>query len=329
MAVAIEKQLQEATAPPGKRRTLRQREARLGLYLMSPTLIIVLVIVVFPLLWSILISFQRLRLIEVGTASFFQPLTLANYQRVLSSGAFWNSMVITFIYTVGSVVLAIGLGLLAVIALRKPFRGRTLVRASMLLPYVAPVVAVTFIWRTMLNPQFGIVNEFGQRFLGWERPIPFLSQARGEISLFGLEIPVPTALLTAIVFEGWRYFPFAFLFLMARLEAMSYEPEEASLVDGATPRQNFWHIVFPQLVPIIGLLAMLRTIWTFNEFDDIFLLTGGAAGTGVASVKIYTFLTVQRNVGAAAAAQSVLMALVLVALLAIYLIILRHRGERA
>ena len=327
MAVAIEKQLEEATAPPGKRRTLRERDARLGLYLISPTLIIVLVIVVFPLLWSILISFQRLRLIEVGTASFFQPLTLANYQRVLSSGAFWNSMVITFIYTVGSVVLAIGLGLLAAIALRKPFRGRTLVRASMLLPYVAPVVAVTFIWRTMLNPQFGIVNEFGQRFLGWERPIPFLSQASGEISLFGLEIPVPTALLTAIVFEGWRYFPFAFLFLMARLEAISSEPEEASLVDGATPWQNFWHIVFPQLVPIIGLLAMLRTIWTFNEFDDIFLLTGGAAGTGVASVKIYTFLTVQRNVGAAAA-QSVLMALVLVALLAVYLIILRRRGEK-
>ena len=104
-----------------------------------------------------------------------------------------------------------------------------------------------------------------------------------------------------IVFEGWRYFPFAFLFLMARLEAMSYEPEEASLVDGATPWQNFWHIVFPQLLPIIALLAMLRTIWTFNEFDDIFLLTGGAAGTGVASVKIYTFLTVQRNVGTAAA----------------------------
>ncbi|HEX5906883.1 MAG TPA: sugar ABC transporter permease [Propionibacteriaceae bacterium] len=328
MAVDLEQQLRETTQPPGKRRTLRQREARLGLYLMTPTLIIVLVIVVFPLLWSILISFQRLRLIEVGTASFFQPLTLANYQRVLASGAFWNSLVITFIYTVGSVVLAIGLGLLAAIALRKPFRGRTLVRASMLLPYVAPVVAVTFIWRTMLNPQFGIVNEFGQRFLGWDRPIPFLSQARGEISLFGLEIPVPTALLTAIVFEGWRYFPFAFLFLMARLEAMSYEPEEASLVDGATPWQNFWHIVFPQLVPIIGLLAMLRTIWTFNEFDDIFLLTGGAAGTGVASVKIYTFLTVQRNVGAAAA-QSVLMALVLVALLAIYLIILRRRGEKA
>src|SRR3954452_25614605 len=326
MAVAVEKP-QQVSPRPTRRRTLRQREARLGVWLMSPTLIIVLVIVVIPLLWSILISFQRLRRIDVVTAPLFQPLTLANYQRVLGSGAFWASLTVTFVYTVGSVVLAIGLGLLITIALRRPFRGRTFVRAAMLLPYVAPVVAVTFIWKTLLNPQFGIVNVFGQRFLGWERPIPFLSQARGEISLFGVEISVPTALLTVIIFEGWRYFPFAFLFLMARLEAMSSEPEEAALVDGATPWQNFWHIVFPQLVPIIALLAMLRTIWTFNEFDDIFLLTGGAAGTGVASVKVYTFLTVQRNVGTAAA-QSVMMALVLVAFLAVYLLVLRRRGER-
>jgi multiple sugar transport system permease protein len=308
-------------------RTLTQRDARLGLWLISPTLIIVLTIVVVPLLWSVLISFQRLRLIQVGTASVFQPLNLANYQRVLSSDAFWSSMLTTFIYTLGSVVLAIGLGLLAAMAARRPFRGRTFVRAAFLLPYVAPVVAVTFIWRTMLNPQFGIVNELGQSLFGWEKPIAFLSQARGTWDVFGLEIGIPTALLSAIAFEGWRYFPFAFLFLMARLEAMSGEAEEAAVVDGATPWQSFRFIVFPQLVPIIGLLAMLRTIWTFNEFDDIFLLTGGAAGTTVASVQIYNFLTVQRNVGASAA-QSVIMSVVLVVLLAAYLLILRRRGEK-
>ena len=129
---------------------------------MSPTLLIVLVIVVFPLLWAILMSFQRLRLIEIGRADFFRPLTLANYQRVLASDALWTSLGTTLVYTVGSVVLSISLGLLAAIAVRRPFRGRTFVRAAFLLPYVAPVVAVTFIWRTMLNPQFGIVNEFGQ-----------------------------------------------------------------------------------------------------------------------------------------------------------------------
>jgi multiple sugar transport system permease protein len=310
-----------------KRVTLIQRDARLGMWLMSPTLLVVLAIVIFPLLWSILLSFQRMRLIQIGRADFFEPLTVANYERVLGSSTFWSSLLITFIYTLGSVVLVIFLGVLAAMAVRQPFRGRTFVRAAFLLPYVAPVVAVTFIWRTMLNPQFGIVNVFGQNVLGWDEPIPFLSQARGTWDVLGLEIPVPTALLTVIVFEGWRYFPFAFLFLMARLAAMSDEPEEAALVDGATPWQSFRFIVLPQLVPIISLLAVLRTIWTFNEFDDIFLLTGGAAGTNVASVQIYNYLTVQRNVGQAAA-QSVIMALVLIAMLAVYLLILRRRGER-
>ena len=316
-----------ATTAPRKRRTLTQRDARLGLTLISPTLLIVLVIVVFPLLWSILMSFQRLRLIEIGRADFLRPLTLANFERVIGSGVLWTSLSTTLVYTIGSVVLSISLGLIAAMAVRKPFRGRTFVRAAFLLPYVAPVVAVTFIWRSMLNPQFGIVNEWGQRYLGWDQPIAFLSQARGSWDLFGASVPVRTALLTAIAFEAWRYFPFAFLFLMARLGAMSGEAEEAALVDGATPWQSFRFVVLPQLMPIIGLLAVLRTIWTFNEFDDIFLLTGGAAGTGVASVQIYNFLTVQRNVGAAAA-QSVVMSVVLIVLLLVYLLILRRRGER-
>jgi multiple sugar transport system permease protein len=329
MSAAVTEQEQPTvkTQKPKKRTTLTQRDARLGLWLMSPTLLVVLAIVIFPLLWSILLSFQRMRLIQIGRADFFEPLTVANYERVLGSSTFWSSLLITFIYTFGSVVLVIFLGVLAAMAVRQPFRGRTFVRAAFLLPYVAPVVAVTFIWRTMLNPQFGIVNVIGQNVFGWDEPIPFLSQARGTWDVLGLEIPVPTALLTVIVFEGWRYFPFAFLFLMARLAAMSDEPEEAALVDGATPWQSFRFIVLPQLMPIISLLAVLRTIWTFNEFDDIFLLTGGAAGTNVASIQIYNYLTVQRNVGAAAA-QSVIMALVLVAMLAVYLTILRRRGER-
>ena len=310
-----------------KRRTLTQRDARTGFLLMSPTLVIVLAVVVVPLVWSILISFQRLKLINIGTANVFGNFTLSNFERVLTSKSLWTSLGTTFLYTFGSVVLAISLGLLAALVVRKPFRGRTFVRAAMLLPYIAPVVAVTFIWRIMLNPEFGIVNEFGQNVLGWTDPIPFLSEARGTWEFLGAEIPVPTALLTVIAFEGWRYFPFAFLFIMARLEALSTEPEEAAMVDGATPSQSFRYIVLPQLLPVIGLLAILRTIWTFNEFDDIFLLTGGAAGTGVASVRIYELLTIQRNVGGAAA-QSVILAVVLVIMLSIYLLVLRRRGEK-
>jgi multiple sugar transport system permease protein len=81
-------------------------------------------------------------------------------------------------------------------------------------------------------------------------------------------------------------------------------------------------------MPTIAVLAVLRFIWTFNSFDDIFLLTGGGAGTQVASIQMYTLLTVQRNVGAASA-QSVILAILLIMMLAIYLLILRRRGEKA
>jgi multiple sugar transport system permease protein len=306
-----------------RERSLTEKDRRTGLLLMSPTLIVVLFVVVIPLLWSAVIAFQRLRLINVGRAGLFENFTLDNFARVMRSGALWESLMTTLIYSVGATALSIALGLAAAMALRRPFRGRTFVRAAMLLPYVAPVVAVTFVWRIMLSPEFGIINQWGQRFLGWDDPIAFLSQARGEVSLFGLSFGIPTALLTVIAFEGWRYFPFAFLFLLARLQALSGETEEAAVMDGATPSQVFRHIVLPQLMPVIAVLTVLRFIWTFNEFDDIFLLTGGAAGTEVVSVRVYELLTVQRNVGAAAA-QSVVLAVVLVVLISIYLRFLRR-----
>ena len=292
---------------------------------MTPTLVIVAAVVLVPLAWSVLIAFQRVRLIGIGRTGLFENLTVANFARVFGSNTLWDTLLTTVVYTAGSTFLALVLGVSVALALRKPFFGRGFVRAAMLIPYVAPIVAVTFVWKVLLNPEFGIVNSWGRRLFGWDDPVAFLSQARGEISLFGLDIPVPTALLTVIVFEGWRYFPFVFLFVLARLQAIPGELEEAATIDGATPSQRFRHVVLPQLMPILAVLVVLRTIWTFNEFDDIFLLTGGAAGTEVVSIRVYELLTVQRNVGAAAA-QSVFLAGVLVVLLAIYMWLLRRRN---
>ncbi|HEY5990790.1 MAG TPA: sugar ABC transporter permease [Streptosporangiaceae bacterium] len=201
--------------------------------------------------------------------------------------------------------------------MRRPFRGRTFVRGSMLVPYVAPVVAVTFVWQIMLNPQFGIANRWGVSFLGWQHPIPFLSEQTGVFDLFGWNIHVPTALITVIIFDTWRYFPFAFLFILARIQAIPGELEEAARVDGATPLQRFRYIIAPQLKTVIAVLAVLRFIWTFNKFDDIYLPTGGSAGTQVVSVKVYQILTSQADIGQSAA-QAVVLAVVLVISLGIY-----------
>lgn len=301
---------------PGRRPlTLRRRESRAGLALVTPTLLVVLAVIGIPIVWTLVLAFQRVRLATLRKTGLFGELTLDNFDRVLHTPGFADTLWTTLVYSLGGTAGSILVGLVAALVVRRPFPGRTVVRASMLLPYVAPVVAMAFVWQVMLDPQLGIVNDWGRRFLGWDAPIPFLSQES-------------TALWTVIAFEAWRYFPFAFLFLLARLQAVPAELEEAARVDGATPTQRFRHILLPQLMPVIALLGVLRFIMTFNKFDDVYLLTGGSAGTEVVSVRVYQFLTARTDIGAAAA-QAVVLAVVLIVFVAIYLRFFSGRREEA
>ncbi|HEX7744315.1 MAG TPA: sugar ABC transporter permease [Micromonosporaceae bacterium] len=316
----------ERRRPARRPRTLRQQENRAGLAFLSPTLIVVLFVVVLPIVWAMMLAFQRMRLRDLRRSGFFGRYTVSNLENVLTSPGFWDSVWTTLVYTVGATTLSIGLGLVAALALRRPFRGRTLMRASVLLPYVAPVVAVTFVWKMLLSPQFGLANDWGTRLLGWDQPVAFLSQREATLSLFGWDVPVPLALFTVIAFEGWRYFPFAFLFLLARLQAVPKELEEAAMVDGAALTQRFRWVLLPQLAPVIALLCVLRFIFTFNKFDDVYLLTGGGAGTEVVSIRVFHYLTARFDIGAAAA-QALVLAVVLVVFLAVYLKFFAPRVE--
>ena len=285
-------------------RTLAARDARAGIALITPTVLIVTVIVLIPIAWTVMIAFQKIKLINLRRTGLFGRYTLDNFVNVLTSAGFGSSLVTTFIYTIGGTVGSIVAGLIVALALRERFRGRGLIRGAMLLPYVAPVVAVTFLWTTMLNPEYGLINAWGQKYLGWDAGIPFLSQSS-------------TALATVIVFEIWRYFPFAFLFITARLSALPGDVEEAARVDGATPWQRFRFVILPQLWPVISVLFILRFIFTFNKFDDVYLLTGGGAGTEVVAIRVYNYLVSRGDLGASAA-QALVLAMTLVILMIIY-----------
>ena len=293
------------TRPRRRRRhSAAARANRDGLLMVGPTVVIVVAVVVLPVLWNVVLSFQSLSLVQIHTSGIFGEFTLDNFTKVLADPDFWASLRTTVIYAVGGTAGSIALGLVAALALRRRFPGRGVVRAAMLLPYVAPVVAVAFVWQMMLNSQFGVVNIWGQKLLGWNGPVDFLGQA-------------PYALVTVIAFEIWRYFPFAFLFITARLQAVPGDIEEAALVDGATPTQRFAYVLLPQLANVIALLSVLRLIMNFNKFDDVYLLTGGGAGTDVAAVRVYDYLTGQFDVGGAAA-QALVLAAILVGFLLIY-----------
>jgi multiple sugar transport system permease protein len=273
--------------------------------------------VVLPILWTVSLAFQQVRLLNLRSTGLIGDYSIENFKSVLTSPGFVDALVNTLVYSVGGTACAIGLGLVAALALRRPFRGRGLVRACMLLPYVAPVVAATFVWKTMLNPQFGVVNHYGTTLLGWNEPIAFLSSS-DPMSILGLDLHVSQAMFTVVLFEGWRSFPFAFLFLTARMQAMPATLEEAAIVDGATPTQVFRHIILPQLLPTIAVLTVLRFIWTFNNFDDIYLLTGGGANTQVVAVRVYDYLINRGDIGAAAA-QALVLAAILAILVTVYL----------
>jgi multiple sugar transport system permease protein len=161
------------------------------------------------------------------------------------------------------------------------------------------------------------VNHYGTTLLGWDDPIAFLSSAE-SVSPFGIDLHVSIALVTVVLFEGWRSFPFAFLFITARMQAIPGSLEEAATVDGATITQRFRYIVLPQLLPTLAVLTVLRFIWTFNNFDDIYLLTGGGSGTQVVAVRVYDYLINRGDIGAAAA-QALVLAAILAVLVTAYL----------
>ena len=249
-----------------------------------------------------------------GTASnvlLNTEFTFDNFARIFDSREFWTVLWTTLAYTVFGTLGAMILGLFAAQLLNTKFAGRSILRGLFLFPYVAPVIAVAFTWLILLDPFSGTFNAILQR-MGLGEGINFFGTRAAEIDLFGLTLDFPVALATVIAFEAWRYFPLSFLFILARMQSISSDMYEAAEVDGATPMQQFWHISLPQLLGILSTLFLLRFIWTFNKFDDIFLLTGGAAGTRTLTVDVYEQGFALSNLGAGAAVAVVIFIALLV-----------------
>ena len=161
---------------------------------------------------------------------------------------------------------------------------------------------MAFAWVLLLDAgPGGTFNAMLQQMGLAEGPINFLGQKHIEFQILGFTWKFPMALTTVIAFEAWRYFPLSFLFILARMQSISSDMYEAAEMDGATPLQQFWYLSLPQLVGILSVLFLLRFIWTFNKFDDIFLLTGGAAGTRTLTVDVYEQAFAVSNLGAGAA----------------------------
>jgi multiple sugar transport system permease protein len=304
--------------------SLEAREARLAWYLILPTAIIVFGLVVFPAIFSVWISFHDVGLNNLGDVFNAPFVGLQNYERVFDDFAFkwqglqsWGAAVTSVVYSFLATILTLVIGLIASLLLNRPFRGRGITRAIFLFPYVAPIVSVAFVWRWILDPRpSGVVNDILMSLDVIDLPIAYLA-TRG------------LALALVIVFEAWRYFPFAMLMILARLQAIDSTLYEAAEVDGASTWSKFRHVTLPELRYVLGAIFLLRLMWTFNKFDDIFLLTGGGFGTKVLPVLTYEFSFRTFDFGKGAAAAMILL-LILVIFMAIYIgVVMRNVDEEA
>jgi multiple sugar transport system permease protein len=301
--------------------SLQAREARLAWLLILPTALIVFGLVVFPAVFSIWISFRNVGLNNLNSVFTAPFVGLDNYRRVVNDFAFkfqgmesWGAAVTSVVYSFSATALTMVVGLIAALLLNRPFRARGLARALFLFPYVAPIVSIAFVWRWILDPRpSGVLNDILMRLGIIELPKAYLA-TRG------------LALLLVILIEAWRYFPFAMLMLLARLQAVDNTLYEAAEVDGANTWQRFWYVTLPELRYVLGAIFLLRLIWTFNKFDDIFLLTGGGFGTNVLPVLTYQFSFRLFDFGKGAATAMILL-VILVVFLVIYASTVMRQAE--
>jgi multiple sugar transport system permease protein len=236
---------------------VERREALLGYLLILPAVVLIGAVILYPIAYNVYLSFT-----EVPLNPDLQPewVGLENYRQLLESPRFWQSFETTLVFTVGSTILSTIVGLAVAVLFDRQFRGRRLARGLVLLPHVTPIIAVAFVWQFMLSPLWGTVPNL-------------LADWGIYSSQVGLLDRSSTALPVVVVFSAWRNFPFAFLLFVARLGAIPKSMYEAAEIDGAGSVAQFKDITLPELKGTIAIVVLLRFIWEFNTFAQVWLLT--------------------------------------------------------
>lgn len=263
-----------SSSTPGlrARSRLQQGEERFAWLMVSPALLALVLVGTAPLVTLVVMGFYRIDLIG------FQPdgfVGWENYGELLDDARFWDSLRVMVIYTVTSVVFQVVVGLALAMALFRPLRGQAILRIALLMPMILAPVVVGLSWRTLILTQdYGILDAASQ-VLGLGSH-PWLTH--------------PTwALFSVILIHTWQWTPFAFLVFTASLHAMSPEPFEAAMLDGASGWQRFRDLTLPMLRPTIAVVVILRTMIALRAFDAIYSATGGGPGTATEILNLYAY----------------------------------------
>lgn len=256
-------------------RTHKTRDSATALFLLAPALAILGAFGVAPLAVAVYMSLFGGK---YGQGAF---VGVQNYVEALHSSSFWESFMVTVYYAVGTIPATMVLSFVVAYLLFRIVRARGFFRTVYFLPYVTSAVAAAMIWRSLLNPQFGVVNAALERF-GFEGQ-NWLLEPRGLLYLAtdGLvpsSVGPSLALCCVIAFEIWHASGFMTVIFLAGLTAIPRELEEAATIDGATTFQTIRKVILPLLSPTIFFLAVVSVIKSFQAFNSFYALTGNGRG---------------------------------------------------
>lgn len=240
--------------------------------LLLPSIIFFLLIVVFPLIYTLVLSLQQYNLTNPTLRGF---IGLKNYWGMIINKRFWMALGRSLYYTFFSVGLSFIIGFItALILSKKKIIGNNIFRSIFLIPMITAPMVIGSTFRYLLNPSFGIVNYLLQ-LIGLPK-LAFL----GDSSL---------ALNSLIMVDIWQWAPFMILVLLAGFESLPKEPFEAAQIDGANFWQELVYITIPLLKPIISIAVLIRTMDAFRAFDKIFMMTSGGPGSSTETLSFYVY----------------------------------------
>lgn len=273
---------------------------------MAPVAVVMAIIVIYPLIGSVVSSFTDLD--RSNSATVFRPgseqfIGIDNYVRVLTSEEFRGRLTWTIVWTAANVFFHFTLGLGLALLLNQRFRGRTVYRLILMLPWAVPAFISAVSWRYIFNGQYGVLN----------------------LMLDGIGIDGPNwlsdpfwAYVAPIIVNVWLGVPFMMVALLGGMQSIPSDLYEAARVDGANRRQAFWNVTIPQLKSVSVAVTMLGIIWTFNLFVVIFLTTGGGPGGRTDILVTESFNLFQAGQYAVAATYSVIILSLLLVFVTFY-----------
>ena len=286
-------------------------DRRMAILFLVPSVVIIGFLGVYPVIRTIFLSLFIKGTLSPKLGPFVGVSNLVN---TLKSYQFGRALLKSFIWTGGTVALQFVFGLIFSLMLYKDFRGRNIMRGVIIFPYLIPTVVAVLVWRYMFNDLMGIVNHIVY-LLGYRKTIGWLSSSN-------------TAMFSAIMTGTWKYFPFMVICFLARLQTVSLELYDAARVDGVNWWQKFVHITFPVIKPVVMIVLLLRTIWVFNNYDFLALLTEGGPGSATTTLPILVYRKIFAEYSmSGGAAMGVFMFIILYAIVSLYLF-LYERAER-